>query len=126
VHPCASPLLCVEFIVSHLSRIENVWHISSSCPYGFDYEIAVYGSKATIIQSNAPNIKVWGEKQVEYPELFFWPTIGGKIDGALKEELEHFAKRILEGKESEIVPLKDVIEGIRVTDMLKKGGVNYD
>lgn len=25
VHPCASPLLCVEFIVGHLSRIENVW-----------------------------------------------------------------------------------------------------
>ncbi len=109
----------LEFENDILCRIENIWHVSSSCPYGFEYEIAIYGSKATILQSNTPDIKVWSENRVEYPELFFWPTIGGKIDGALKEELEHFVKCIRENKESEVIPLRDVVEGIKVADMLR-------
>jgi len=59
---------------------------------------------------------------VEYPELFFWPVIGGQINGALREELAHFAKCILENRESEIIPVDDVIEGIRVAEMLRKSG----
>jgi predicted dehydrogenase len=109
----------LEFENDILCRIENVWHVSSSCPYGFEYEIAIYGSKATIVQSNIPDIKVWSEKRVEYPELFFWPIIGGKIDGALRKELEHLARCIMEGKESDIVPLEDVVEGIKIAEMLK-------
>jgi predicted dehydrogenase len=117
----------LEFEDDVLCRIENVWHVSNSCPYGFEYEIALYGSKSTIIQSNTPDIKVWGEKRVEYPELFFWPMIGGEIYGALKEELKHFAKCILENRESEIIPVRDVLEGIKIADMLRNlGGKNHD
>ena len=117
----------IEFENNILCRIENIWHVSTSCPYGFEYEIALYGNKSTIIQSNTPDIKVWAENQVEYPELFFWPVIGGKVDGALREELTHFAKCILENRESEVVPIDDVIEGIRVAEMLRKsGGDKYD
>ncbi|MHA1268181.1 MAG: Gfo/Idh/MocA family protein [Candidatus Helarchaeota archaeon] len=117
----------IEFENNILCRIENIWHVSSSCPYGFEYEIALYGSKSTVIQSNTPDIKVWAESRVEYPELFFWPVIGDKVGGALREELAHFAKCILEGRSSEIIPIDDVKEGIRVAKMLRKsGGDKYD
>jgi len=110
----------LEFEDDILCRIENIWHVSTQCPFGFEYEIAVYGSKSTILQSNVPNIRVWGENRVEYPELFFWPLIGEKIDGALRDELEHFARCIKEGRPSDIVPLNDVVEGIKIAEMLKR------
>jgi UDP-N-acetylglucosamine 3-dehydrogenase len=111
-------LAILEFENNILCRIENIWHLSSSCPYGFEHELCIYGSKATVIQSNTPIIEIWGERGVRYPELFFWPVIEGNIEGALKDELEHFIKCILENKDSDIVPLDEVIETIRIADTL--------
>jgi UDP-N-acetylglucosamine 3-dehydrogenase len=122
-------LAILEFEDDVLCRIENVWHVANSCPYGFENEVAIYGSKATVIQSNTPIIKIWTENNVEYPEFFFWPLIEGNIEGALKDELEHYITCIRYDKNSNILSLDEVIESIRIAETLAelaKKGENDD
>lgn len=101
-----------------LVRMENTWHVAKTCPYGFESEVVVYGDRATVRQTNVPVIEVWSITGVEYPDMFLWPNIDGKIEGALKYELEHFVEHIRKGEESPIIPLDDAIEAVRVAELL--------
>ena len=101
-----------------LCRIENVWHVAGACPYGFENETVVYGSKSTIISRNVPIVEVWGKGEINYPEFFFWPLIMGKREGALKDMLEHYARCILDDTDSPIITLDEVLETIRIAEKL--------
>lgn len=104
---------------SHLlCTVENVWHVSPGCPYGFENEFTLYGCKSTVIQRNVPVVEIWDGRRAECPDLFFWPTLHGETQGALRSMLEHYADCYRKGKDSDIVPMADVVECMRVADML--------
>ena len=115
----------LEFEKDILCRIENIWHVSKTCPYGFENEIAVYGSKATSIQHNTPIVEIWGETKVECPEFFLWPAVMGKRSGALKDMLEHYAECISKDKKSPLISLDEVIETVRIAEILAKQTKSY-
>ena len=61
----------------------------------------------------------WADDGVENPELFFWPTIEGKVRGALSEELEHYVSCAVKNKESEKLKMTEAIESIRIANALE-------
>ena len=108
----------LEFDNDLLCTIENIWHINESCPYGFESEETIYGENETIRVKNQPNIEVWNKDKVEYPELFFWPRVMNETQGALKSMLSHYRDCLLENKDSNILPLTDVIYVIKLAEDL--------
>ena len=105
------------------SRLENIWHVSRTCPYGFENEIDVYGSKSTIRVSNTPVVEIWGENKMEVPDMFFWPYIAGKRVGALHDMLEHYLECAKNKVGSPVLPIDDIVETIRIAETLEKNSI---
>ena len=108
----------LEFDDGLLCSLENIWHVNASCPYGFENEMALYADHATIIQRNVPVIEFWNDEKAECPDMFFWPSVDGRTEGALRDMLEHYLFCASQNIESDILPMADAVEGIRVAQML--------
>lgn len=118
-HPDLITVL-MEFDNRTICHIENVWHVSRSCPYGFENEMALYGEKRTVIVRNEPVVQIWDGDGVEYPEFFFWPYVGNERQGALRAMLEHYADCARAGIESSVVSMEDAVRTIEVCDALRR------
>ncbi|MER8187559.1 Gfo/Idh/MocA family oxidoreductase [Kitasatospora sp. NPDC094015] len=95
--------------------IGNSWHLAGSCPYGFTFECTIQSEGATFTARNEPDLHVWDEQGVRVPDLFFWPYHSGARQGALREELQHFADCARAGLPSDRVPLRDAVRVAEVT-----------
>lgn len=102
-----------------MSVIQNIWHINEKCPYGFEFSTKIILEGGTYCIKNEPDIMCWADDGVENPELFFWPTIEGKIKGALSEELEHYVSCAKKNIESEKLKMTEAIESIRIANALE-------
>lgn len=101
-----------------LCTIQNVWHISESCPYGFEFSSKFITKEDTFMIRNEPVISKWGKEVVEYPEMFFWPQINGKVVGALKDELTHYIYCAKKNIESPILPNSEVLDSMKIADSI--------
>lgn len=99
--------------------IQNAWHLSKSCPYGFTFDSSFLLRGATYRIRNLPDLEVWSDGDgVKSPELFFWPEQDGERRGALRAELAYVADCVSEGRPSARVPLADVHAVICVAEAL--------
>lgn len=89
--------------------IQNSWHLAPSCPYGFEFECKVQSDSATLVIRNEPDVQVWNTDGVAFPEMHLWPSSYGQRTGALRVELEHFARCATAGRPSDRVPLEQVV-----------------
>jgi len=89
--------------------IQNSWHLAPSCPYGFEFECKVQSESTTFVIRNEPDVQVWDANGVTSPEMHFWPSSHGQRTGALRLELEHFARCAGSGLPSDRVPLEQVV-----------------
>ncbi len=103
-----------------IATIQNTWHVAQKCPYGFEFSTKIFTKDNTFTIKNEPVIHNWSNDTVDYPELFFWPKINGKIKGALKTELEHYVRCGLSKIESPILSLNDVVEIIKVASAIEE------
>lgn len=101
------------------ATIQNTWHVATKCPYGFEFSTKIFTKDNTFTIRNEPVIHNWANETVDYAEMFFWPKINGKIKGALKNELEHYVECGLKNIESPILPLKDVVEIIKIANAIE-------
>jgi len=88
--------------------VQNGWHLTPSCPYGFTFDCVVQASDATFTLRNEPVLQAWTET-VQYPEIFLWPRYAGIRAGALVAELQHVADCVHRGEASERMPLAQVL-----------------
>ena len=102
-----------------LATLQNSWHIAQKCPYGFEFSSKIITNKDVFVIKNEPVIHNWSNDTVDYPELFFWPKINGKVKGALRNELEHYVQCALEKIESPILHLSEVVEIIKVANAIE-------
>jgi len=108
----------IELESGAIAVIQNVWHIAPGCPFGFDFQSKIFIEDNTYCIRNEPVIHHWGKDQTFYPEIFFWPKINSYRGGALFNELSHFEECSRYNRNSELVPLKEVMEGIKVAESL--------
>ncbi|NTG78149.1 Gfo/Idh/MocA family oxidoreductase [Agrobacterium rhizogenes] len=99
--------------------IQNAWHLSKRCPYGFTFESSFLVPGATYRIRNLPDLEIWSDDDgVNSPELFFWPDQDGERGGALRAELTHVADCVADGRPSDWVPLADVHAAICIAEAL--------
>lgn len=107
-----------------LACIQNVWHISNKCPYGFEFSTKLMTNHNYYQIRNEPVIHCWHDSGVEYPEMFFWPTIDSHISGALKDEITHYVACAKQSIESPVLSMKDSIRSIQVASSMVESLTN--
>lgn len=95
--------------------IQNSWHLQSN-PFGYDFECKVQTTRTTASIRNEPDLWIWDAAKAEAPDLHLWPKVAGERSGALKRELEHFARCARAGIPSDEVPLSDVQDVAAIAD----------
>jgi predicted dehydrogenase len=111
----------LEMECGALAIIQNAWHLSPSCPYGFSFDTTILADGGTFCVRNEPDVHVWTRDHgVAAPELHFWPLVGGRRRGALVAELTHFAECVRRKIASPIMPLGDAVHAIAVAESLQR------
>lgn len=98
--------------------IQNAWHVAHGCPFGFQFDSKILTSDGTWIVRNEPAVHNWTNQQAVYPEIFFWPKIDGRRQGAIHTELSHFAESVRCERPSYRVPMEQVHAGILTAEAL--------
>jgi predicted dehydrogenase len=66
----------------------------------------------------APGVSVWGPDGSAVPDVGLWPEIHGRMAGALRDELAHFAECVRTGTESPIAPLADSVQAVALAEAI--------
>lgn len=84
-----------------------------------DAEIEICGMKGTAnFQLSHSGYSIWTDEGVVHPELTLWTTEQGNIGGAIRAELSHFIHQVRINKTSEIAPLSDSVEALKIADAI--------
>lgn len=92
--------------------IQNCWALAAGAPAGFTFETTAFLPDRTVTIRNAPSVEVVGSDRATWPELFLWPECNGVVDGALAEELAHFAACERGGHASPRMPAEQAVASV--------------
>lgn len=97
-----------------LAAIEEGWILPLGHPSGVDQRFEVNGSsgRAEVVGSSS-GLTVMTEERASWPDTALWPTVHGRITGALEREVGHFI-RCLSGDESPLVTGEDGLTAVRI------------
>ncbi|APE37139.1 hypothetical protein BOX37_28025 [Nocardia mangyaensis] len=90
--------------------IQNSWHLASTCPFGFTFDATIQAAEGTWTLRSEPVIHAWTTAQASAPEMWLWPRYGGARQGALVSELQHITDCVADGRDSDRVPLSQVLD----------------
>ena len=109
-----------------LAVAESCWNLPDGSPLPIDAKMEVVGTKGVIyLFDPSYPLVIDDSKGRELKETVYWPTVHGKISGALNRELQYFIDCITSGKKPEIVTLQDarnVIEICSAAEASAKSG----
>lgn len=119
----------LEFDSGVIATVESAWSIPERGPQtlagalALDGTIAaeceVVGSSGTIRQRLvADSLVEWNSRGVWNPDLSLWPETGGRIGGALRDEVAEALAVFTGGKESAVMPTRDAIWGVLVAQAI--------
>ena len=85
--------------------MEDVWCLPANSAMQIDERIEIVGTEGSIqVNDTFPNFAVCDpEDGFRFPDTTYWPTIFGKLHGALPTELAYFADCVLEGERPTVI-----------------------
>ncbi len=84
-----------------------------------DADIELVGEKGTArFRMAHSGLSVWSDAGVQHPELTLWPTEHDGVGGAIRAELDHFLRQIGKGQPSEIAPLHDSVNALKIAEAI--------
>lgn len=84
--------------------LEDVWYLPNTTPFQIDERMEIIGTEGSIhIHDTYPNYSVCDDKGFRSPDTTYWPTIHGRLSGALREELAYFANCVIEGRKPTVI-----------------------
>lgn len=114
----ASATGIVEWWSGATAVIQNAWLLPAGTPAGFAFESLFMGPERSWAVRSVPIVEAIGRERSEWPEFFFWPSLGDGVGGALRDELLHFAACARAGCPSERAPLEQLLWGIETAEAL--------
>jgi len=89
----------VSFDNGSIGNLELNWAFPENGACGFMTSVEAVGTKgAALLNVDNQGLAVFGDVSVEYPDALHWPVYNDKIQGDLKEELDHFVQATLNNK----------------------------
>ncbi len=93
---------------------ENVWFLPPRTPYRIDERMEIIGTEGSMhIQDGSPNFSVCDKDGWRTPDTTYWPLLHGERAGALREELDYFARCIQEERQPSVVSLDEARAAVR-------------
>jgi len=91
---------------------ENTWSLPEAYPAYIEAQFLIIGTKGSIeIDMRDSGFKIYADSHVEYPDLYYWPSLNKERMGALRNELEDFLACIRDDRK----PRVSLEDGYRVT-----------
>ncbi|WP_300531918.1 Gfo/Idh/MocA family oxidoreductase [Maricaulis sp.] len=113
----------LEWASGHTAVIQNAWIMPAATPAGFAFESTFLARDQALTVRSQPVVEQIGAARSDWPEFFFWPEIGGDIDGALRRELTHYLDCARDRKPSDRLPLDEAVWGIETADALVRSAM---
>ena len=115
-----------------VAQLESSWTVPAQAPANvltdhwqgcIDAELAVVGSQRTArLQGLQTPLQVWGDQGQQHPDLTLWPETGGRVFGALRDQLADFTTCLRRGEPSAVAGLNDAVESLRIAEALITAG----
>ena len=115
-----------------VAQLESSWTVPNQAPANvltdqwqgcIDAELAVVGSQRTArLQGLQTPLQVWSDQGQQHPDLTLWPETGGRVWGALREQLADFTTCLRRGEPSAVADLNDAVEALRIAEALITAG----
>jgi UDP-N-acetylglucosamine 3-dehydrogenase len=88
-----------------VASVDANWALPARFPSQLESELRIVGSSGIVdVVAQNQGLEQVTAEGLQRPDLSFWPVIGGKIGGALKDAIEHFVTCIMTGKEPSVGP----------------------
>lgn len=89
----------ITFENGAIGLVELCWALPNNTSLGINTYAEVVGSDSVgYIEIRDQGLSITTESDVTYPDILHWPEYNEKIQGDLKEELDHFIVSVLENK----------------------------
>lgn len=115
-----------------VAQLESSWTVPAQAPANvltdhwqgcIDAELAVVGSQRTArLQGLQTPLQVWGDQGQQHPDLTLWSETGGRVFGALRDQLADFTICLRRGEPSAVADLNDAVEALRIAEALITAG----
>ena len=84
--------------------LEDVWYLPNSTPFQIDERMEIIGTEGSIhIHDTFPNYSVADQDGFRAPDTTYWPTIHGRLSGALRDELAYFTNCVATGEKPTVI-----------------------
>ncbi len=94
--------------------LENVWCLPDNTAMQIDERMEIIGSEGSIhVQQTTPNFAVCDGEGWTHPDTTYWPTMHGKVSGALPAELRYFADCIQMDTEPTIITPEESMAAVK-------------
>ena len=94
--------------------LEAVWCLPDTTPFQIDERLEVVGTEGSIsIHDTHPNLMIVDKSGAHCPDTTYWPTIHGRLQGALRDELAYFLNCVATGEPVSIITPEESREAVR-------------
>lgn len=106
----------INFDNGAVGLIELCWALPENPALGINTYAEVIGVKAAgYVNIQDQGVSIITEDSVFYPDTLHWPEYNGRIQGDLKEEIQHFVTATQEGTPY-ITKIEDAINAVKIID----------
>jgi predicted dehydrogenase len=121
----------LEFANGVVATIESAWLVPRGAPQTLkgaleldgtiDASAEVLCERGTVKQRLVSDgLGVWTDDGVVHPETILWPTVHGRISGALRDELAYAVEVARGERPHDVIPLDQAVEGIRIAEAVER------
>jgi predicted dehydrogenase len=111
-----------------IAQLESSWYVPDQAPSNvlsddwhgcIDAELAVVGTQRSAkLQGLRTPLEIWTNEALQKPDLSLWPTIDGRVMGALREQMTDFLGCVTHSRQSDVADLDSAVEALRVADAI--------
>lgn len=114
-----------------VATIESAWLVPDAAPQTIrgaleldgtiDATAELLGDRGTASYRLAHDgLSVRTDQVTAFPELTLWPTVAGRVSGALVAELGYAIEVITDRRDHDVIPVQQAIEGVRVAAAIER------
>jgi UDP-N-acetylglucosamine 3-dehydrogenase len=94
--------------------LEAVWCLPDTTPFQIDERLEIIGTEGAIsIHDTFPNLMIVDKQGSRCPDTTYWPTLHGRLQGALRDELAYFVNCVATGQRPDIITPEESREAVR-------------
>jgi UDP-N-acetylglucosamine 3-dehydrogenase len=115
-----------------VAQLESSWTVPAQAPANvltdhwqgcIDAELEVVGSRRTArLQGLQTPLRIWSDEGQQHPDMTLWPETGGRVSGALRDQLADFTACLRRREPSSVADLNDAVEALRIAEAIITAG----